>query len=167
MTKRFFKTTPALLTGPLLLCLSLSAHSQFIDNDPDWKESAAPTPAALDMKRLVAFELTAISNFKWSIDPASIIITPESVVRYVVVAQSSSGAVNALYEGIYCKRQEVKTYAWHYASSGWAMQPQAEWRPLKNSGPSLHAFHLAKLGLCDGNAPISTPREAMLRLTSK
>ena len=48
----------------------------------------------LDMPRHMAVKL--------GVDPETLRITPDGIVRYVMVAQSPSGTVNATYEGIRC-----------------------------------------------------------------
>ncbi len=154
----------------LLLLASLGlpwiSHSQIIAADPDWKESEVPAPAAVDLKRLISVDMGLQSQLKWGIDPQSLKITPDGVVRYVVVAQSSSGAVNAMYEGLRCSNAEFKTYARYNKDSGWNTLPQSDWKSLRETGPSNHPLRLAKLGLCDGAAPPSSEREALRQLRS-
>ena len=60
-------------------------------------------------------------------------------MRYVVVATSTSGAVNAIYEGIRCNTGEVKVYARHNPDSGWKPARAAEWRPLHDELCRLRA----------------------------
>jgi CNP1-like family len=141
------------------------AVAQFIADDPDWKESEVPAPPAFDLKRLVAVDISVASQLKWGIDPATISITPEGITRYVVVAQSASGVVNAMYEGIRCNKAEFRRYARHNADSGWAKTSSSDWTPMRRSGVSRHPETLAKQGLCDGNAPHSSVSQAVRRLT--
>ena len=133
----------------LALC-PLAAMAQPAASDPDWKESAAPPPPAFSQSRLVPFEVSASSSLRFGVDPATLVITPDGIVRYVVVASSQSGAINAFYEGLRCATREVKTYARFVPGSGWKQLQDVEWKPLING----HSFQLARQGICiGGNAP--------------
>jgi hypothetical protein len=148
-----------------LLCLTAGfASAQFIADDPDWKESEVPPPPAFDLKRLVPVELPSQSQLKWGVDPATVVISKDGVIRYVVVAQSSSGVVNAMYEGIRCNKTEFRRYARHNPGSGWVKSTDSDWTPLRRSGTSRHPESLARQGMCDGAAPPSSVDEAMRRL---
>jgi CNP1-like family len=154
------------LCAVLAVCANapLIAWAQLLPTDPDWKESETPAPPALDLKRLIPVEISVHSQLKWGIDPDSLKITPDGIVRYVVVAQSNSGAVNAMYEGLRCSKAEFKTYARYNKDSGWNTVVNSDWKALRDAGSSQHVLRLAKQGLCDGAAPASSVREALLQL---
>jgi hypothetical protein len=137
------------------------AYAQFIADDPDWKESEVPAPPAFDLKRLVPVTVPAQSQLKWGVDPATVKIFPDGVIRYVVVAQSSSGTINALYEGIRCNKGEFRRYARYNRDSGWVMLKESDWTSLRATGTSRHPLVLAKEGMCDGAAPPASVSEAM------
>jgi hypothetical protein len=152
------------LASALLLSCCGMAAAQFIADDPDWKETEVPAPPAFDLKRLVQVDISVQSQLKWGVDPATVKITPDGIIRYVVVAQSASGVVNAMYEGIRCNKAEFRRYARHNADSGWVKSTSSDWTPLRQSGTSRHPETLAKQGICDGAAPPSSVDEAMRRL---
>ncbi len=159
MIKRF------LATG--LLCFACSlANAQFVADDPDWKESDVPPAPAFDLKRLVPVEVSTQSQLKWGIDPATVKITKDGIVRYVVVGQSSSGVVNAMYEGIRCNKAEFRRYARHNPGSGWVNSTSSEWTSLRDTGASRHPQVLARNGMCDGAAPPSSVDAAMKLLNA-
>lgn len=153
---------PAKFQVTCLLALSLSvsmgsSHAQLVSTDPDWQEIAVvPAPPALNganLKQLVPFEVSAYSDLRWSVVPASIQISGDGLVRYVVVAQSASGLINALYETINCNKAEFKTHARYNANGGWVSVGDPQWRSMYDNLPSKHALMLAKQGACVGNAP--------------
>jgi hypothetical protein len=84
-----------------LLLAATSAHAQLVTPDPDWKEAEAPPPPALRTDGLIPLDVPR-SALRFCVDPASVAVGSDGIVRYVVVATSSSGAVNAMYEGIRC-----------------------------------------------------------------
>lgn len=128
------------------------AFGQLVD-DPDWKESAVPPPPAFNVSKLVPVDVGASSALSFGIDPTTVTLTKEGIVRYVVVASSRTGATNAMYEGVRCASGEFKTYARHNASGGWNLVGQPTWQSLYAPGPSRHTLLLARGGICRGNAP--------------
>ncbi len=135
-----------------------AALAQLPADDPDWKESDAPSPPAFDIKRLVPFDVSVQSAMKWGFDPDTVKITGDGIVRYVVVAQSPSGATNAMYEAVRCATSEWKTYARFNKDSGWSNANDPQWRTLRGR-PSQHALKLALQGLCNGRAPAQSVRD--------
>jgi hypothetical protein len=142
-----------------VLCRS-AAWAQLAPVDPDWKEQDAPIPPAFDLQRLVPFEVSPNSPLRWGFDPETMQIGKDSIVRYVVVAQSPSGALNAIYEAVRCSTGEVKTYARHNKDSGWSIAKDPQWRPMQGQ-VSSHSLRLANQGVCTGAAPASSVREVV------
>ena len=155
-----------ILAFVLICAFSGLANAQFIADDPDWKEVEVPAPPAFDLKRLVPVEMSIQSQLKWGVDPATVKMTSDGIIRYVIVAQSSSGVVNAMYEGIRCNKAEFRRYARHNPGSGWVKVTDSEWTPLRKTGASRHPETLAKGGMCDGAAPPASVAEAMQRLNA-
>lgn len=118
----------------------------------EWTETEAPPPPAFDMKRLVPIEMPPYMSLKFGVDPQTMLLTPDGVVRYVVVAHREAGnAVNAFYEAVRCSTDEYKTYA-RYSGDGWSQVPKAEWKKIDDR-ISLYTSELARQALCRGRAP--------------
>jgi hypothetical protein len=77
----------------------------------------------------------------------------DRIVRYVVVAVSATGAVNALYEGIRCDSGEFKVYARGNSAGGWTPSKDSPWRTLHDGQSSNHSLLVARTGACVGHAP--------------
>ncbi|MHB1123434.1 MAG: CNP1-like family protein [Ramlibacter sp.] len=133
-----------------LMLAASAAHAQLADTNPDWKESEAPAPPALRTTGLIPLEIPG-SQLRFGVDPASVSLAGDGVVRYVVVAAGSGGAVNGLYEGIRCSTGEYKVYA-RNAGSGWSM-PGSDWRLLHDEPRSRHSLLVARTGACIGRGP--------------
>ena len=140
-----------------LTLLAFGATAQVVD-DPDWKESEAPPPPAFNSKQLIAIDMPRYVTLKFGVDPTTLTITPEGIVRYVMVATNASGSVSAMYEGIRCASGEVKTYARYSPSGHWSAVKNPQWQGLNDNLPSLHAMALARQGACQGR---STPGNSM------
>lgn len=151
------------------LTLTSSALAQLLATDPDWKESEAPPPAALNLKGLVPFEVSTTSNLSWALDPAAVTIVGDGLVRYVAIARSQSGVLNALYEVINCSNGTVKTYARivakesDAAARSWTIVSDPQWKSLREL-PSKHALELAKQGVCTGDTAAQNVNEIVASL---
>ncbi len=146
--------------APLLLAAT-PTWAQLLEADPDWKDTEVGPAPAFAMQRLIVVDAPA-SALRIGVDPATLSITPQGVVRYVVVATSNSGAVNAMYEGIRCSTGEFITYARHNPDSGWQAVGRPQWRSMFEKAPSRHPLLLARAGLCQEAAP-NAPVAAMVR----
>ncbi len=140
---------PKSLAAATLLVTVLSAHAQLMPTDPEWQEVEAPPPAAVKLAGLIALEIPG-SSLRFGVDPASISVGKDGVVRYVVVARSTSGGVNAIYEGIRCSAGEFKVYARHDPDTGWRPAKDSPWRSLHDQRASRHSLLIARSAACNG-----------------
>lgn len=149
----------------MLLSFSSLLWAQFAAEDVAWKESELPPPPAFDVGRLLTVEVSLNSSLVYGVDPASISISKsDSLVRYVMVATSASGARNVMYEAIRCSTGEFKTYARYSPEGRWNMAGNPEWRSMFGNLPSRHALRFAQAGACDNAAVPSSVNEMVRRL---
>jgi hypothetical protein len=137
---------------------SLAAWGQLPPEHPDWKEVEAPPPPPLRTSGLIPLEIAGTS-LRFGVDPASISVGSDSVVRYVVVATSSTGTTNAIYEGIRCNSGEVKVYARHNPDSGWVAARNSDWQVLQTTPNYRYSLYVARNGACVGRGPNGTPTQ--------
>lgn len=140
---------------PLVLAAS-AALAQLTPVDPDWREAEAPPPPAFKLDGLIPLEMPR-SALRFGVDPASVSLGSDGIVRYVVVATSgaasATGAVNVLYEGLRCNTAEFKVYARYNAGSGWTVAKDSPWRPLHDAQTANHSLVIARTGACVGHGP--------------
>ena len=145
------KDVRPVLTGLLLAASLLAAWAQNgngLDN-LDWVEDKEPPPPAFSKDRALPLEMPNFVTVRVAIDPATVQVGNDGVVRYVVVMSNASGTVNAAYEGIRCASDQVKTYARAGSSGTWSLVDNPAWRDLNDNQPSRHAFVFARLAACD------------------
>lgn len=140
-----------------LLALSMAlaataAFSQTPVDTPEWTEEAAPSPPAFSRDRLIPIEMPPYVTLKVGIDPETVTVGTDGVVRYVVVMRNTSGSVNAAFEGILCSAGDVKTYARMGSAGTWTVVQEPQWRSMTDNLPSRHAFAISKQGGCDGRS---------------
>jgi len=130
---------------------------------PEWKEAEVPPPPQFEVGRLMALEMPPYMSLKFGVDPKTITIAPDGVVRYVVVAyRDGSDTVNAFYEGVRCSSEEYKTYA-RYTGSGWSTVPASEWKRIDDRN-SIYTAELARQSLCQGHAPRGSVNDMLREL---
>ena len=135
-----------------------------VTSQPDeWNESDVPPPPTFDEKRLLAIEMPPYLSLQYGIDPATITVTRDGVVRYVVVASNKAGgATNAFYEGVRCSSEEVKQYA-RFNQGAWHNVSNPEWKRI-NVRNSRYAKELAEQALCRGHAPRTSVGEMVRQI---
>jgi hypothetical protein len=151
------------LAGLALALAAGTALGQLLPSDPDWREAEAPAPPALRTQGLIPLEMPR-SLLRYGVDPVSVSVGEDRIVRYVVVAISDSGFVNAFYEGIRCSTGEFKTYARHNPDTGW-VRMQADWRALNDGAlASRHSIEIARGGACIGRGAALSASEVVRNL---
>ena len=136
-----------------LALVAFASLAQVPSDDPDWKETEAPPPPSFNKDKLIPIDMPSYVTMAFGVDPATLLISPDGIVRYVVVASNQTGSISAMYEGIHCSTGEVKTYA-RFASNGqWSLIKNPQWRDMYDTTlPSRHAKSLARQGICEGFA---------------
>lgn len=150
----------ALTLIALLACAGASA--QILAEDPDWRESTVTSAPAFDVKRLIRLESPPGSSLAFGVDPATLLVTPEGVVRYVIVASGPGGSLNVMYEGIRCSTAQYRIYARHHTETGWTQVRDGDWESLFGSASARHALTFARAGACTGRSA-NTSADTIIR----
>lgn len=154
MTLAFCRLPRRLLIASATICsLCLSWVAQAQTDDPDaetWTEAQASPPAVFSVDNLQTFDVGQGTSLTYGIDPNTLTVGADGVVRYVLVARSGSGALNALYQGLRCQTGEVKTYGRWDNKASWNTDSKDSWQKLSSRGFTQPALALARAGICDG-----------------
>jgi hypothetical protein len=145
-------------------CASAQVQSDWErENEERLKQSEEQgvVPPALDRSRLVELQLEAQSEFRYFVDPASVSVGTDRIVRYALVARSSGGTENISFEGLRCPG-DYRIYAVGRPEGGWRGRP-GEWRPVPRN-PRIGQNALTKRYFCPGRAAIQTAEEGVQAL---
>lgn len=133
---------------------SVSEGDEFLSSpEKKWSESDGikypGVPREADLVRLDPQLFNG--RYEYFIDPTSVSMGADEVLRFAVVLESKAGVRNIFYEGIRCATYEFKTYA--YASQGGQFKPlgSASWKKLKHTRDYDYHRLLAELYVCDQN----------------
>ncbi len=139
----------------LTVCLTggaMTVSAQTPVDPLDWTEDAVTAPPRYSTSQLIPIEMPPYVTLKVGVDPDTVSVGTDGVVRYVVVMRNNNGFESAVFEGILCTNGEVKTYARMGASGQWSIIREPQWRAMTDNLGSRHAFAISKQGACDGRA---------------
>jgi hypothetical protein len=137
--------------------MTVGVSAQNTAGNPDWSELKTPVPPAYSVEDLIPIDMPSHISVKIGVDPSTIMVGSDGVVRYVVVMKNATGNMNAAFEGIRCVTDEVKTYARVGASREWSLANDPQWRPLNDNMPSRHSIAIARQGACVARVATSIP----------
>jgi hypothetical protein len=115
----------------------------------EWVEANVPAAPTFSKEKLIPIDMPHHVSVKVGIDPDTLVVGEDGVVRYVVVMTNATGTVNAAYEGIRCATDEVKTYSRYSASGEWRPISEPKWQGINDNLPSKHAFAITRQGACE------------------
>lgn len=160
----------------LLICVALAAsgpvHAQWAgwdyDNDREnkpWSELQAQIPAYPRDEQLIRFDAGSATSHRFFVDPSSISIGEDGVVRYILVTKTSGGAINVTFEGMRCETRQQKTYAVGHRDGSWARARDPQWRRIEAREVNRHHGVLYADFFCRGKSPAGSVNDivALLR----
>jgi hypothetical protein len=125
------------------------------------EESPVRLPAAPKADALIAFDPRRPTTMKFLVDPASVSVGADGIVRYTLVARGDGAAMNVSYEGIRCKTRERKTYAYGRADGTWYQPKDPQWVTIGGSPTTGPSFALYEDFFCPARVIVSTAVEAV------
>jgi hypothetical protein len=96
----------------------------------DWRENPVTLPAYPNETGLIEFTVSVGTSFRFFIDPASVSVGNDRVVRYTLIARSPSGVTNVSYEGIRCANSSYKIFA-RGSNGQWSAVQNSEWQTIE------------------------------------
>lgn len=115
-----------------------------------WTELQAQIPRYPGEAGLLRFEAGAANSHRFFIEPASVSLGEDGVVRYTLVVKTAGGATNVTFEGIRCETREQKTYALGQGDGGWIRARDPQWRRIEYREYNRHHGVLYADFLCRG-----------------
>ena len=155
----------ALLAGPVsaqvLVPQYPGGYKPQFEEDKPWEEQKWSLPAYPAVESLIGFDVDRTNSFQFFVDPASVSVGKDGVVRYTLVARSASGASNVSYEGIRCASRERRLYAFGRADKTWAPSHNSDWARFSFSAQHVT---LADEFFCPARGAVRTAEEAVAAL---
>ena len=131
------------------------------DSDPQALGEERPQlPAFPNEGNLVKVPVDRLHDFEFFVDPESVSVGTEGVVRYTVVARARGGASNIAYEGLRCKERERRIYAIGRPDRTWSMARNPKWVPVSDLPANLIQATLSDLYFCPARIMVRDAAEA-------
>lgn len=152
-----------------LVCVACGAHVQTPFSDLATDPRAAEKPPVAEVVKLppfpnpselVRFDTGRTSSFDFFIDPKSLSVDKDQVIRFTVVAKSA-GATNIAYEGLRCQARERKVYAYGRSDGTWHEARDPDWVRISAAPGEQYRFMLYQHYFCPGRYPIRTAAEGV------
>lgn len=124
-----------------------------------WKEGEVRLPPAPKAESLIEFFPSSASSFRFFVDAASLTLDRDGVVRYTLVARSAGGHDNVTHEGIRCRSNSFKIYAFGHAGA-WS-RSSSDWRPIEARTVQRWHNELRSRYFCPVGVPIMTTAEGL------
>jgi hypothetical protein len=142
---------------------------QEIHYDPSlevpWKEEAVTAlPAYPADTDLLAVALPKDAPGRLYVDPRSLSVGTDGVIRLILVIETRGGTRNVFYDGIRCQTREHKTYAVGTPERSLTGLKDPRWQPIRSYGAGMIRHVLQHDYLCDPGARRSSARELVDRL---
>ncbi|HMH16661.1 MAG TPA: CNP1-like family protein [Burkholderiales bacterium] len=159
--KRSRVSVPVLL-AVLSACQSPNLRDDF-ESKP-WEAQKSLLPSYPRQENLVRIYVSSAATFEFFVDPASVSVGQDGVVRYTLIARSPSAAMNVSYEGMRCQTYERKIYALGRSDGTWSQARDPQWTPIGNNQVNRQHTALAEDFFCSGRGRVSTTEDAVQAL---
>lgn len=130
----------------------------------EWQEQDVALPPYPEQSRLLELDIdTGATPFRHYLDPESLSVGADHVVRFTTVIVSSSGVWNVTYEGLHCGERTHRRLA--YGSVGkWHLLPGTDWERISGSGSQRYRKVLYEKYICPATEPGRDPGQILRRL---
>ena len=86
------------------------------------------------------------------LDPTSIKMGDDDILRYTLVVRGAGGAENVTFEAMRCSTGERRVYAYGRRNGTWSPARAPTWIRITDSGINRHYFEFYRDVFCDGKA---------------
>lgn len=151
-----------LLGAALAFGLSVPALAGFEEDyeTKQWAEIEVQFPAPPSPQGLIPFYVSGLSDNGFFVDPASISVGSDGVVRYTLVVVSPSGVRNVSFEGMRCETAERRLYAFGRADGTWSKSRNNQWERVRDIGNNRQHAALFKDYFCPDGMIVRNADEA-------
>lgn len=157
----FYSACALLLVLTLSGCAANKEFKETFDTEKPWVEQLAQLPPYPDLDNLIPLTVQTSADYRHAVDPESISIGEDGVVRFTLVSRSTAGAVNISHEGIRCETRERKLYAIGRDDRTWSRPRISEWQSLDFVRQYYAQRELSRNLLCPNRQIVKSKEEAI------
>lgn len=130
------------------------------------EEAPVELPPYPKEENLQSFFVSPTATHTFMIDLPSVSISKDGVIRYTLVSKSRTGALNISHEGIRCRTQDRKSYAFGRTNGDWVRSRSDEWSLINAAAANRQYAALANDYFCQGRTVRGDRNEIASRLRS-
>lgn len=153
-----------LMVGQWGLAFADSDEVDEADEVKAWQEVEISLPAPPRDDGLLAFEVSAATGNRFFIDPASLSVGGDGVVRYTLVVLAPAGGRGITYEGIRCETRERRIYASGRSDGTWSKSRAGQWSRIQEAYANRQHAALYLEYFCPGGVVVNDADEARAAL---
>lgn len=127
---------------------------------PAWRESEVVFPAVPAREKMHPFFVSAASTHRYFVDPGSLAVGDDGVVRYVLLVETEAGGRNMSFEGMRCATREKRLYASLRRDGEWAPARRVSWERIRDIAPARQHAALFLEYFCPGGVIVRNADEA-------
>ncbi len=131
-----------------------------LDEERNWTEIETALPPLPRREDRLPFFVSSTSDMRFFVDRPSISVSRDGVVRYTLIAVSPLGVENVSFEGVRCKSNEHKTYAYGREAGSWHRR-EGPWRGIRTGRMQRWEQALRVEYFCPQGVPILTAAEGV------
>lgn len=150
----------------LVVVPSLALAQDDAGDDKPWQEDSVALPAPFRAEALVELALDANAANRVFVDPLSVSVGTDRVVRYTLVTRTQGGATNIAYEGLRCSARTRRIYAIGRADGTWQTARDSRWTDLPRGGRYSPYGVLARDYFCPDGVAVQNAETAVRVLHS-
>jgi hypothetical protein len=103
-----------------------------------WQESDVPLPAAPLANNMLPFYVSAATSNRFFVDPASLSVGSDGIVRYTLLVLTPEGGRNVGFEGMRCETKEWRIYASGRLDGSWSKSRSNQWSRIQDAASNRH-----------------------------
>ncbi len=145
-------------------CAGNEVFKDGFDNEKTWLELEAQLPDYPKRENFLEFDSGPNVSNKYYVDETSIQVGDDGVIRFSLIVESSSGAMNVSFEGIRCQTSERKRYALGQNNNTWIESHIDDWQRMENISQFHPHRELATYYFCPIKNIVNNKQEAIRAL---
>jgi hypothetical protein len=153
--------------GLLVAVFHLSSAAATFEEDYEkqlWQEIEFQLPAAPKAESLIPFYVSAATENRFFVDPTTLTVGSDGVVRYVLMVLTPGGARNVTFEGMRCETKERRIYASGRLDGSWSKSRRNDWESIREAVANRHYAALFIEYFCPGGVIVRNAAEAVSAL---
>lgn len=152
------KKLPVFLLFIPIMAMADWGEFAYEPDEKQWVESEAKLPEYPKPQNLIPFDAGTITANRHYVDSKSITVGEDRIVRYVIVIETRGGARNVSFEGMRCRPNGRRVYAFGHVDNTWAPATASTWQDINfQSGTSYHKALYHEFFCPDGIAVKDAP----------